>query len=275
MLSSGRPSLRLAVFVDSENVRRTLQLHFSRADIAPVIKELHAICGELGQAIVRNAYGDWALNPSHSRLYQNAGFQPILVLTKESGPDRSDMEIALDAFQMLLSQSEIEGFLFVSGDADFRTVIRRIRSRGKKAYVAAFSVNMARELLGEADQAFAIDARLGLIPAPVAAGTPDGLDVERIIRALDDLSSRFPFVHLAHFRDKVMTPEMGAGDDQFSRNAAISSMIQSGFLRTSKQPNRDGSRELTTLELVRDHPVVMEALQNRSGATEPQPLGTA
>lgn len=269
-MPSGRPSLRLAILVDSENVRRTLQLHFQRSDIAPVIKELHDLCGELGVAIVRHAYGDWGLNPSHSRTYQNAGFQPVLVLTKESGPDRSDMEMALDAFQMLLTQQEIDAFVFVSGDADFRAVIRRIRGRGKKAFVAAFSVNMARELMGEADGTYALDARLGYAPSPVASGTPPELDVERVVRALDDVSKRLSFVHLSYFRDRVMTSEMGAGDDAGPRNTALTALIKTGILRAGKQPNREGTGEITTLELIRDHPVVIEALREKPPSDPPE-----
>jgi uncharacterized protein (TIGR00288 family) len=260
MLDQARPKFRIAVLVDSENVRRTLQLHYPGTSLDAVIRELRAIEDYLGVAAVRTVYGDFAINPEHSRLYQRAGFQPMLVLRKESGSDRSDMEMALDAHEILLGESDIDGFLFVTGDADFLAVLRRVRRKSRKAFVAGFSVTMARELLGEADQPFAIDARMGLIAGRVPEAIPEGLDVARLIRALDNVLSRLPFVHYRYFRDQIITADMGAGDDPNTRNTTLSSLINQGVLALGKQPNRDGTSLVNTLELVRDHPVVIDAL---------------
>jgi Uncharacterized conserved protein len=256
----------MAVLIDSENVRRTLQLHYGSVDLERIIKELLSIADEWGEAIVRQAYGDWGMNPVHGRLYQRMGFQPEMVLTKESGGDRSDMEMALDAHELLLQRAEVEGFMFVTGDSDFRAVIRRCRGRGKKVIVVGFSVNTGRELLAEADQFIALDARLSLIRERVEPGTPPELDLERVILALDDVCSRLPFVHLKYFRDSVLTPTMGVADDLNSRNATIRQLVDQGLVRTGKIPSRDGKNEVTTMVLVRDHPIVMAVLKPKESA---------
>jgi uncharacterized protein (TIGR00288 family) len=256
-----RPRFRIAVLVDSENVRRTLQLHYPGTSLDAIIQDIRAIEEYLGEAAIRKVYGDFAVTPDHSRLYQRAGFQPTLVLRKESGSDRSDMEMALDAHEILLGEPDINGFLFVTGDADFLAVLRRVRRKTKKAFVAGFSVTMARELLGEADQPFAIDARMGLVAGRVPEALPEGLDVARLIRALDSVSKRLPFVHYRYFRDSIVTPDMGAGDDPATRNTTLSGLINEGVLALRKQPNLDGTSEVNVLELVRDHPVVVDALQ--------------
>jgi len=93
-----------------------------------------------------------------------------------------DMEMALDILDMA---PKLDVVVLVSGDGDFTSLVRRVKSMGPKVEVVAFPRNTAKSLLEAADRFHALDRRAMIrteaapeperpaSPAGAAANTPE------------------------------------------------------------------------------------------------------
>ena len=96
---------RISTFVDYENIRISLRENFlpkvAAKNIATAIKEL---AEEHGEWRGGTAYADWSKNKRDARCFEDAGFQPKMVLPKRGGTDRSDITMSLDIQEYLVEK---------------------------------------------------------------------------------------------------------------------------------------------------------------------------
>lgn len=91
-----------------------------------------------GVVVLGRAYGDWYRHNRHRRKLMEQGIE--LVETPAFGPvikNSADIRIALDAFEIGMTQHHISEFCLVSGDSDFLPLIKRLQLLGKSVVVIA------------------------------------------------------------------------------------------------------------------------------------------
>ncbi len=92
--------------------------------------------GDEHNILVRRAYADWeALGATGNQTaLQLMSIKPEPVLAKP-GKNSADLELSLDAQEVLLTRTDIGGIIIVSGDRDYIPIVRRLKERGKQVYV--------------------------------------------------------------------------------------------------------------------------------------------
>ena len=76
-----------------------------------------------------------------------------------------DMEMALDILDMA---PKLDVVVLVSGDGDFTSLVRRVKSMGPRVEVVAFPRNTAKSLLEAADRFHPLDRRAMIRIEPAA-----------------------------------------------------------------------------------------------------------
>ena len=117
---------RIAVFVDAENVTSWIK----HDGITSLIDELI----QLGQIIVRRAYGVWS-RPQlamHQAAINQQGFELIHCYHPITGKNTADIQMTVDVIECAWQLPNINCFVLVTGDSDFSPVFRRLREMDKE-----------------------------------------------------------------------------------------------------------------------------------------------
>ncbi len=123
---------KIALLIDFDNV--ILGIEDPGFDVEIVVNALR----ERGLIVMGRAYGDWYRHNRHRRRLMENGID--LIETPVFGPiikNSADMHMALDAFEVAITQTHIDTFCIVSGDSDFLPLIKRLQSRDKMVIVIA------------------------------------------------------------------------------------------------------------------------------------------
>lgn len=124
---------RIALLIDFDNVILGVE-EPPGFDIELVVNALRS----RGTVVLGRAYGDWYRHHRHRRKLMDHGIE--LVETPAFGPiikNSADIRIALDAFEIGMTQHHINEFCLVSGDSDFLPLIKRLQYLGKTVTVIA------------------------------------------------------------------------------------------------------------------------------------------
>lgn len=116
---------RIAVFVDAENVSSWIKYD----GITMLIEELM----QLGQIIIRRAYGVWS-RPQlavHQAAINQQGFELIHCYHPVTGKNTADIQMTVDVIECAWQLPDISCFVLVTGDSDFSPVFRRLRAMDK------------------------------------------------------------------------------------------------------------------------------------------------
>ncbi len=145
--NNGLSGAKIALLVDFDNV--VLGLEDPGFDIELVVNALR----ERGTIVLGRVYGDWYRHNRHRRKLMEQGLE--LVETPAFGPvikNSADIRIALDGFEIGLTQSHIDTFAIVSGDSDFLPLIKKLQSLGRRVLVICgnrFTSDMLRRNCNE------------------------------------------------------------------------------------------------------------------------------
>jgi len=145
--NNGLSGARIALLVDFDNV--VLGLEDPGFDIELVVNALR----ERGTIVLGRVYGDWYRHNRHRRKLMEQGLE--LVETPAFGPvikNSADIRIALDGFEIGLTQSHIDTFAIVSGDSDFLPLIKKLQALGRRVLVICgnrFTSDMLRRNCNE------------------------------------------------------------------------------------------------------------------------------
>jgi len=124
---------RIALFIDFDNVILGIE-EPPGFDVELVVNALRS----RGSVVLGRSYGDWYRHSRHRRKLMEQGIE--LVETPVFGPiikNSADIRIALDAFEIGMTQHHIDTFCMVSGDSDFLPLIKRLQYLGKHVIVIA------------------------------------------------------------------------------------------------------------------------------------------
>src|SRR3982751_3611317 len=125
--------LKIAVFIDFDNieigVKSTLNAQF---DIGVVLEALK----ERGEVVSKTAYGDWTRAGDYSRsLTQHAIRLVQRNLTPGGDKNGADINLALDALEMVFTHTHINAYVIVGGDSDFLSLVEKLKQYDKKVFV--------------------------------------------------------------------------------------------------------------------------------------------
>lgn len=145
--NNGLSGAKIALLVDFDNV--IFGLEDPGFDIELVVNALR----ERGTIVLGRVYGDWYRHNRHRRRLMEQGLE--LVETPAFGPvikNSADIRIALDGFEIGLTQPHIDTFAIVSGDSDFLPLIKKLQSLGRRVLVICgnrFTSDMLRRNCNE------------------------------------------------------------------------------------------------------------------------------
>jgi len=160
-----------AVFIDFENVYYFLKNHYLdphdphdyALDLVRALRE--ALKRELGlDSLVLNAYADFDKIPTGPQgpLYL-MGVSTRNVLGTDH-KNAADMQLCIDALEVLYTRPAIGTFVLVAGDRDYIPVLQHLRRQARQVKVVGFRESISGDLLQMLGQEHFIDAR-ALLPA--------------------------------------------------------------------------------------------------------------
>lgn len=117
---------KIAIFVDVENLTHWVK-HSGPDDL------LHELKAK-GTTIVRKAYGNWS-QPSISSLQvslDRLGFDLVHSFHPISGKNSADIQLTIDVIECAINRPDIDCFILATGDSDFSSLFRKLRSMGKE-----------------------------------------------------------------------------------------------------------------------------------------------
>jgi uncharacterized LabA/DUF88 family protein len=132
-LSHQHDRLNIAVFIDFDNieigVKSTLGQQFDVGAILDAIKER-------GEVVTKIAYADWTRAGEYSRsLTQHAIRLVQRNLTPGGDKNGADINLALDALEMVFTHQHINAYVIVGGDSDFLSLVEKLKQYDKKVFV--------------------------------------------------------------------------------------------------------------------------------------------
>ena len=261
--------MRSVIFMDYENIYWSMKQQYG---VAPDLDRLITSLREMGerqngQVCLMHAYADFDHEEFRGLMsdLQRRSVEPRHVFSKnyEDGTRKNaaDIEMSLDALEMMYTRSDIDTFVLVCGDRDMIQVIRKLRARGKQVHVVAVEKTMSKDVMSFVNQFTTIESLLGMLP-------PAMYDMEMMIRKLDAAECGKPFVGLKYFL-RIL-----AGSDIVDRKTyeLVNQAISEGIIDTYKVPNpKDELFPTTACKLNREHELVKRVLGEKAPKGQGQP----
>lgn len=258
--------LKTVVFMDYENIYWSMKQQYGTTPdtekLIHSLRELGEQKHEGGPVCLMQAYADFDHEEFRGLLseLQRRSVEPRHVFSKnyEDGTRKNaaDIEMSLDALELMYNRPDIDVFILVCGDRDMIQVIRKLRSQGKTVHVVAVEKTMSKDVMSFVNQFTTVEALLGILP-------PAMYDMEMMIRRLDAAEYGKPFVGLKYFL-RVL-----AGSDIVDRKTyeQVNQAISDGTIETYKVPNpKDELFPTTACRLNRGHELVRRVLGPGSAA---------
>lgn len=136
MMQTPRPrsDMRIALFIDVENLVRSAETIGVPIDISPVLQKLK----QYGQVQIRRSFGDLEKNVSNSReresirkmLHRNLVLiedVPFITLRKNS----ADIRLVVEAMSVAYQYEDIDCFAVVASDRDYVPLFNKLRELGR------------------------------------------------------------------------------------------------------------------------------------------------
>lgn len=116
---------RVALFLDVENLSGWLKSGGGQ--------KLLAEANQLGQVVVRRAYGNFSQTAVSARQPElnTLGFELVHVYHPVKGKNSADIQIVVDVMDTLRQMPDLQWFVLATGDSDFSPLFRRLRELGK------------------------------------------------------------------------------------------------------------------------------------------------
>ena len=159
---------RLAVLIDADNAS------------AKIVDGLFEEIAKLGEASVRNIYGDFSSPRSKAwaDVLSKYAIIPRQQFAYTTGKNASDITLVIEAMD-LLHTGRFDGFCLVSSDSDFARLAARIREEGVDVY--GFGEQKTPESFRQACRRFIYTENL--LPRPATGGGTATKPLEPILNA--------------------------------------------------------------------------------------------
>ena len=265
------PRQQAALFFDYANICIGMQKVFGAEPDLPVLWE--AITKKFspsGSFVISKAYADWERFTGVPAELQRLAVEPVYIGAKRKlgGGERigvaknaADIQLALDAQELIYTRKTINRFVLVSGDYDFVPLVLRLMRHNKEFCVVGVERDTSRELRRLAGDNYAsVDDLLGL--KALSVPRVPGVDWARFIRVVDNYEQG----SLQFVGRKLLTKQLPGSiiGGQYNRDLAIqciSEAIASNMLELYYVPNPEKEKTQTAaIRLNREHEYVKSVL---------------
>ncbi len=163
-----------AVFIDFENVYYFLKNHFHDPPdlndyVLGLVRKLRETLAQQGlDCLVLNAYADFerlATAPQGGLYLMGVSTRNVLGTHHKNA---ADMQLCIDALEVLYTRPDIGTFVLVAGDRDYIPLLQHLRRQARQVLVAGFREATSGDLLQNLGPQHFIDAR-ELLPAATLA----------------------------------------------------------------------------------------------------------
>lgn len=277
-MTDGKAKGTVALFVDLEHLRR--HTDGAQHPVCPLSSAIEAVAcrvQEMGDVVTANVYADWDRLPGKQAEMKRLHLDPRFVFSNTRGPsvhltrtNGSVVCLALDAYDALLRNPEIDTFVLVSDDPGMLDLVSRIKRQGKNVLLVGFERSVPDDLLRadldfEPLESYVQPSDLQPEDTPPSPDdyeeTDASFDWEPFVMLLSRLESTLPFVSLKYLKNSVLTPAHGCDNSPESKGDLIREAIRLQFIETRKIPNpRNPNYGTTTCVLNRRHPEVRRIL---------------
>ena len=163
-----------AVFIDFENVYYFLKNHFHDPPdlndyVLALVRKLRETLAQRSlDCLVLNAYADFerlATAPQGGLYLMGVSTRNVLGTHHKNA---ADMQLCIDAMEVLYTRPDIGTFVLVAGDRDYIPLLQHLRRQARQVLVAGFREATSGDLLQNLGPQHFIDAR-ELLPAATLA----------------------------------------------------------------------------------------------------------
>ncbi len=176
-------SEQMALFIDFENVAIWASEQESfEFDVTGLMNYLRG----RGGVVIKRAYADWVHFSQYRDVLLGNSVDLIQLYSLRNSKNRADIRLALDAFEIALTHSQIQTIVVVSGDSDFGPLVSKLREYGK--YVLGIGPRQIshRLLVSACDEFVYLEAIAGKEDKPVHHSFSDKEQARQLLqKALD------------------------------------------------------------------------------------------
>ena len=176
-----------AVFIDFENVYYFLKNHFHDPPdlndyVLDIVRTLRERLSARGlDCLISYAYADFerlATAPQGALYLMGVSTRNVLGTAHKNA---ADMQLCIDALEVMYTRPEIGTFVLVAGDRDYIPVLQHLRRQARQVLVAGFSESVSGDLLQNIGADHFLDARELLAPEKIAQLENRRTDRQRLL----------------------------------------------------------------------------------------------
>lgn len=157
---------RVALFIDVDN----LWLSAQNAGLPFQLGALVEGARRQGTVAFARAYADWSVNRRLVSEFHRHAIEMIELATGVGNKNTADIQLALDALEIVLGTHAPDTVVIVSGDRDFVPLVQKLRRYGVRVVGVGIEGAISGVLQRACDEFIAYDALLPPEPAPAAPG---------------------------------------------------------------------------------------------------------
>lgn len=151
----GEVKTNVAVYVDYENIHKTLTKNKTNVLRMGFFERLRAWCAKNDKRIVQtqvycNFDNEDLYQSHHQTTLQNYGVETIH--TSNQGKNYADLKISIDVLTSMYSNDNIDEFIIVSNDKDMIPLLNSIRANKRNVYVITAGEDYNRSICEFADK---------------------------------------------------------------------------------------------------------------------------
>ncbi len=268
------PEHEAALFLDYENIHIGMESTFGAIpDVHILIEAIKQGFTDCGTIIIGKAYGDWERFVGVPAELQREQIEPVYIGAKrrygrDSGfrhgvaKNAADIQLALDAQELVYSRPNIGTFILISGDYDFVPLVIRLHRHSKRVCLSGIQSDTSRDLRQLVDKDFlSIDELLGL----KSVGVPKipTVDWRAFVKYLEQRQKgSMPFIARKLFAKQLPSSIIGSIDTEDARENVIGEALASDIVELYYVPNpkKEGT-QTAAIRLNMDHEFVRSIIE--------------
>ena len=263
-----------ALFLDYENIHIGMEKTFGAIpDVHILVEAIKQGFTDCGTIIIGKAYGDWELFVGVPAQLQREQIEPVYIGAKrrygrDSGFRRgvaknaADIQLALDAQELVYTKPNIGTFILISGDYDFVPLVMRLHRHSKRVCLSGIQADTSRDLKQLVEKDFlSIDELLGL----KGTGVPrlPIVDWHAFVKYLEQWQKgSMPFIARKLFTRQLPSSIIGGIDTEDARDNVTGEAIASGIVELYYVPNpkKEGT-QTAAIRLNMEHDFVRSTIE--------------
>lgn len=261
--------MEAALFLDYENIHIGMQTTFGAIpDVHILVEAIKQHFSKYGTIIIGKAYGDWERFVGVPAALQREQIEPVYIGAKrsfgsESGlrpgvaKNAADIQLALDAQELIFTRSNINTFILISGDYDFVPLVIRLHNNSKLVCLSGIQARTSRDLKQlVGDDFVSIDELLGL--KALSVPKVPTVDWYAFVKYLDQWErGSMPFIARKLFTSKLPPSVIGKFDSTEGRQMVVGEALAAGIVELHYVPNPNlPGTQTAAVRLNREHDFV-------------------